>query len=64
MPMAVFADDYGSSVPTRVTKYFNVDVKVNEDNSYDFTETVGTVFNTEGHGIYRNVPMEFENPER
>ena len=59
MPVAVFADD-GSSVPTRVTNYFNVDVDVHENNSYDFTETVGTVFNTEGHGIYRYVPMEFD----
>ena len=59
LPVAVFADD-GSSVPTRVTEYFNVDVKVHENNSYDFTETVGTVFNTEGHGIYRYVPTEFD----
>ncbi len=58
MPIAVCADD--GTVPTRVTEYFNVDVKVHENNSYEFTETVGTVFNTEGHGIYRNVPMEFD----
>ncbi|MBR0457458.1 MAG: DUF2207 domain-containing protein, partial [Firmicutes bacterium] len=60
VPAEVFAEDYGSSVPTRVTKYFNVDVQVNENNSYEFTETVGTVFNTEGHGIYRNVPTTFD----
>ena len=59
VPVAVFAED-GSSVPTRVTEYFNVDVQVNENNSYEFTETVGTVFNTEGHGIYRYVPEEFD----
>ena len=59
MPTAVFADDNGT-VPTRGTNYFNVDVKVHQNNSYDFTETVGTVFNTEGHGIYRNVPIEFD----
>ena len=58
-PVVVFADD-GSSVPTRVTEYFNVDVQVNENNSYEFTETVGTVFNTEGHGIYRYVPTSFD----
>ncbi|MGX8774596.1 MAG: DUF2207 domain-containing protein [Bacillota bacterium] len=59
LPAAVFADD-GSSVPTRITEYFNVDVQVNENNSYEFTETVGTVFNTEGHGIYRYIPEEFD----
>ena len=59
VPAAVYAEDNGT-VPTRITKYFNVDVKVHENNSYDFTETVGTVFNTEGHGIYRYVPMTFD----
>ena len=59
LPAAVFAED-DSSVPTKVTEYFNVDVKVYENNTYDFTETVGTVFNTEGHGIFRYVPMEFD----
>ena len=58
LPVAVFADD--GTVPTRVTEYFNVDVQVNENNSYEFTETVGTVFNTEGHGIYRYIPEEFD----
>jgi len=58
VPAAAFADD--SDYPTRITKYFNVDVRVNENNSYDFTETVGTVFNTEGHGIYRNIPVMFD----
>ena len=59
LPMAVFADD-NSTVPTRVTEYFNVDVQVNENNSYEYTEVVGTVFNTEGHGIYRNIPTTFD----
>ena len=59
LPMAVFADD-NSSVPTRVTEYFNVDVQVNENNTYEYKEVVGTVFNTEGHGIYRNIPTTFD----
>ena len=59
VPAVAFAEDNGT-VPTRITKYFNVDVQVNENNSYEFTETVGTVFNTEGHGIYRYVPMTFD----
>ena len=36
----------------RETKSFNVDIKVGEDNSYEFTETLDTVFNSPGHGIY------------
>ncbi|MCR5034083.1 MAG: DUF2207 domain-containing protein [Clostridia bacterium] len=59
LPMAVCADD-NSSVPTRVTEYFNVDVQVNENNTYEYKEVVGTVFNTEGHGIYRNIPTTFD----
>ncbi len=47
-------------VPERVTEYFNVNIDVHENNSYDYTETVGTVFNTPGHGIYRNVPEEWD----
>ena len=40
----------------RETKVFNVDVKVGVDNSYEFTETLETVFHSPGHGIYRYVP--------
>ena len=47
-------------VPSKQTDYFNVDVKVNEDNSYEYTETVGFVFNTPGHGIFRNIPETFD----
>ncbi len=43
----------------RETKAFNVDVKVGVDNTYEFTETLDTVFNSSGHGIYRYVPMYF-----
>ncbi|MBQ9707589.1 MAG: DUF2207 domain-containing protein [Firmicutes bacterium] len=43
----------------RETKSFNVDIKVGEDNSYEFTEALDTVFNSPGHGIYRYVPIMF-----
>lgn len=69
MPAAAFAEELeitdgsssgGASSAERETSYFNVDVQVKENNSYEFTETIGTVFNTPGHGIYRNVPTEFD----
>ncbi|MDO4177339.1 MAG: DUF2207 domain-containing protein, partial [Bacillota bacterium] len=64
MPSAVFADllgeDDGTQLPARETKYFNVDIDVHVNNSYDYTETVGTVFNTAGHGIYRNIPETWD----
>ncbi|MCQ2545337.1 MAG: DUF2207 domain-containing protein [Clostridia bacterium] len=53
-------DDLEAMVPTRQTDYFNVDIKVNENNTYNYTETVGFVFNTPGHGIFRNIPTTFD----
>lgn len=43
----------------RETKAFDVDVKVNVDNSYEFTETLDTVFHSSGHGIFRYIPIYF-----
>ncbi|MCQ2546844.1 MAG: DUF2207 domain-containing protein [Clostridia bacterium] len=65
VPSAAFAvqlgeDDEGEQLPARETKYFNVDIEVYVNNSYKFTETVGTVFNTPGHGIYRNIPEKWD----
>ena len=36
---------------------YNVDIKVNENNTYDITETIGTYFNVSKHGIYRTIPL-------
>lgn len=58
MTPAVFAEVQSSA--DRETPYFNVSIRVNENNSYDYTETIGTIFNKEGHGIYRYIPTEFD----
>ncbi|MGN0702121.1 MAG: DUF2207 family protein [Lentihominibacter sp.] len=60
MPGAAYAEQYDAGGGSRVTEYFNVDIVVHENNSYDFTETVGTVFNTAGHGIFRYVPENWD----
>ncbi len=38
------------------TESFDVDVTVNEDNSYDFSETIKVNFDQQKHGIYVYVP--------
>ena len=39
------------------TKVFDVDVKVNKDYSYDFTETIKVDFRYAKHGIIRKIPI-------
>lgn len=36
---------------------YNVDIKVNENNTYDITETIEAYFNVSKHGIYRTIPL-------
>lgn len=43
------------------TEYYDVNVKVNEDNSYEFTETIGMNYDEPRHGIYRYIPMADED---
>lgn len=50
-----FADDNASYVPYYFTAY-NVDINVNEDNSFDITEHISAYFNEQRHGIYRTIP--------
>ena len=50
-----FADDNASYVPYYFTAY-NVDININEDNSFDITEHISTYFNEQRHGIYRTIP--------
>ncbi len=45
------ADDY------TITKY-NIDMVVNEDNTYDITENITAYFNIPRHGIYRKIPLK------
>lgn len=50
-----FADDNASYVPYYFTAY-NVDINVNENNSFDITEHISTYFNEQRHGIFRTIP--------
>ena len=39
------------------TRYFNVEIKVNKDYSYEVTETIDVLFNWGKHGIARYIPI-------
>ena len=39
------------------TRYFNVEIKVNKDYSYEVTETIDVLFNWGKHGIVRYIPL-------
>ena len=41
-----------------VINSYDVDIVVNEDNSFDITETITTYFNIPKHGIYRKIPLK------
>ena len=36
---------------------YDVNIKVNENNSFDITETITAYFNKPKHGIYRTIPL-------
>jgi len=36
---------------------YHIDIKVNEDNSFDITENIGAYFYVNKHGIYRKLPL-------
>ena len=46
-----------SSYEYVVDKY-NVDIVVNQNNSFDITETITAYFNVAKHGIYRTIPLK------
>lgn len=39
---------------------YDVNIKVNENNTFDITETITTYFNISKHGIYRTIPLRNE----
>ena len=47
---------YHSNEPYEIMNY-DVNMKVNEDNSYDVTEKIDVYFNEERHGIKRTLPL-------
>lgn len=36
---------------------YNIDIKVNEDNTFDIEETITAYFNVPKHGIFRTIPL-------
>ncbi len=41
-----------------VIQRYNIDMIVNEDNSFDITETITAYFYTSKHGIFRKLPLK------
>ena len=39
---------------------YNIDMVVNENNTFDITETITAYFNVPKHGIYRKIPLKNE----
>jgi uncharacterized membrane protein len=55
LPFLAFADEYF------VIDHYQVDIDVMENNSYDITETIDVNFLTDRHGIYREIPLRFDD---
>ena len=37
---------------------YNINMVVNEDNTFDITENITAYFNVQKHGIYRKIPLK------
>ncbi len=58
VPFSALADDDFSDTSSDYTiNHYNVDIVVNEDNTYDVTEKIGVYFASPHHGIYRKIPL-------
>ena len=53
IPFNVNAEEWSEYV---IDKY-DVNIVVNEDNSFDITENITAKFNVDKHGIFRKIPM-------
>lgn len=53
-PFAAFADGFF------VIDHYQVDIDVMENNSYNITEVIDVNFMAERHGIYRTLPLKFD----
>lgn len=53
MPLNVMADEYDYTLDS-----YDVSINVNENNTFDITETIDAFFNTEKHGIFRKIPTK------
>lgn len=47
-----------TSVYSYVIESYTIDIEVNENNTYDITETIKANFNVPKHGIYRTIPLK------
>lgn len=54
---ALSSNNYYKNYSYVIDKY-DVDIVVNENNTYDVTETITAYFNSPKHGIYRNIPLK------
>ncbi len=54
-PLCIFADEYF------VIDKYRVDMDVMENNVYNITETIDVNFLTDRHGIYREIPLRFDD---
>lgn len=69
LALPTYTKAYNSYQPQSTSSYssydyiinsYNIDIKVNENNTFDVTETIGTYFNVPKHGIYRTIPLNNE----
>ena len=58
---------FSSNTPSKNSQYnsydyvidkYNIDIIVNENNTFDITETITAYFNVSKHGIYRKIPLK------
>lgn len=72
MEIEVYEANPSVTVPTKPSEYANnkykeyvidaydVNIKVNENNTLDITETITAYFNVQKHGIFRKIPLRNE----
>lgn len=53
MPLNVMAVEYDYTLNS-----YDVNINVNENNTFDITETIDAFFNVEKHGIFRKIPTK------
>lgn len=51
------AEEINYSNSEYIINNYHIDIKVNEDNSFDITENIGAHFYVNKHGIYRKIPI-------
>lgn len=57
IPLNVMADEYDdSSYYDYTLDSYDVNINVNENNTFNITETIDAFFNIEKHGIFRKIP--------